>query len=152
MKKAMKVILLKNVPNLGQEGDVKEVALGYVRNFLIPRGLAEEATPEKIKAAEEKKAKKVQTAELDLAKAQELASKFNGQVIEVSARASEEGRLYAALPLAKIVAALKAKGLEVSKDSIKSSHIKEIGEHLVKIELEHNLEAAITLIINPEVK
>lgn len=148
----MKIILKKNVPNLGQEGEVKEVALGYVRNFLIPRGLAEEATPERIKAAEEKKAKKVETAELDLAKAQALASRLGGQVIELTARASEEGTLYAALPLAKIAAALKAKGFEVNKDSIKSSQIKEIGEHLVKIELEHGLEATITLIINPEAK
>lgn len=148
----MKVILLKNIPNLGQEGDVKDVALGYVRNFLIPQCLAEEATPERIEAAKEKRVKIAETAELDLAKAQALASSLDGQAIELTARSSEEGTLYAALPLAKIVAALKAKGFEVNKDSIKSSHIKEIGEHTVVINLEHGLEAKITLIINPEAK
>lgn len=148
----MKVILLKNVPNLGQEGDVKEAAMGYARNFLFIKNLAAEATPEKIKEAEEKRAKRAEVAQLDLAAAQEMAKKLEGQVIEVPARASEEGTLYATMPAAKIAAVLKAKGFEIKKENIQSGHIKEIGEHTVKIDLDHGLEARITLIINPEKK
>lgn len=148
----MKVILLKNVPNMGQAGEVKEVALGYARNFLFPRGLAEEATLEKIKAAEEKKVAKAATAELDLANAQDLAQRLEGQIIEIAAKASEEGTLYAVLAPAKITAALKARGFDLNKDQIQAGHIKEIGEHLVKINLDHGLEAAITLVVNAEKK
>jgi large subunit ribosomal protein L9 len=148
----MKVILLKNVPNLGQEGDVKEVAQGYARNFLFPKGLVAEATPEKIKQAQERKAAKAANSEKELAATQEMVKKLEGQVIEISARASEEGTLYASLPAAKIAAALKAKGFEVDKNNIKASHIKEIGEHEVAIGLDHGLEARINLVINPEKK
>jgi len=148
----MKVILLKNVPNLGLEGDVREVAMGYARNFLFLKNLAVEATAERIKEAETKKANKVKSAEVDLAKAEELARKLEGQAVEVSAKASEEGTLYATVSAAKIAAALKDKGFDVGKDQINAGHIKEIGEHTVVINLDHGLDAKITLIINPEKK
>jgi len=148
----MKVILLKNVPNLGLEGDVKDVAMGYARNFLFVKNLAVEASPERIKEAEEKRAKRAEMAESDLAEIEALAQKLEGQMIELSAKASEEGTLYATVSPAKIAAALKAKGFEVNKDQINAGHIKEIGEHTVVIGLDHGLEAKITLIINPEKK
>lgn len=148
----MKVVLLKNVKNFGQEGDVKEVAIGYARNFLLPQKLAVEATEDKIKEVEAKKTQKAKDAEIDLAKAQELVSKLDGLEIEISAKASAEGTLYGALSSAKIAAALKSKGFEVNKDDIKASHIKEIGEHEVVIDLEHGLHAKIVLIINEEKK
>ncbi|MFA6322696.1 MAG: 50S ribosomal protein L9 [Candidatus Buchananbacteria bacterium] len=148
----MKVILLKTIKNIGQEGDIKEVAIGYARNFLFPQKMAVEATADKIKEVEAKRAKKAQAAEADLVKAQELVNKLEGQAIEISARASDEGTLYGALPTAKIAAALKAKGFDIDKDSIKASHIKELGEHDVAIDLEHGLQARINLIINQEKK
>jgi len=146
----MKVILLKHVPELGDESDVKDVATGYARNFLIPKGLAKEATPESIAEAEARKAKMAKEAEFDLEKTETLASKLEGQTVEISAKASEEGTLYAAVSPAKISSALKEKGLEVRKEQIKAEHIKELGEHEVVINLDHGLEARITLIINSE--
>ena len=146
----MKVILLKDVPELGQRGDVKEVALGYARNFLIPKGLAKEATPEMVAEVEMQKQKEVKVAEQDLAQVEKLAQDLEGQVVELAAKASEEGRLYAAVSSAKIAAALKEKGFEVRKDQIIAEHIKEVGEHEILISLDHGLEARITLVINSE--
>ena len=150
MKKDMKVILLKNVPNLGEEGDVKEVALGYARNFLLPKGAAIEATPEKIKEVQARKEKEAEVAEEDLAKTQKLAHDLEGQIVEVSAKAAEQGSLYATISAVKIASALKEKGFEVRKDQIKAGHIKEIGEHEITINLDHGLDSRITLIINQE--
>jgi len=150
MQKHMKVILLKDVPNLGAKDDIKDVALGYGRNFLFPQGLAIEATPDAITELEARKAKEEKIAEMDLEKTEQLIQQLEGQVIEISAKASDEGTLYAAVSPAKIAAALKAKGFAVSKDQIAANHIKELGEHEIKINLDHGLEAVITLIINSE--
>lgn len=148
----MKVILLKNIKGLGNEGDIKEVAIGYARNYLFPQKLADEATADKIKLAEERKAKKVETAKAELEKSQAMASKLEGQAFEISARASEEGTLYASLSAAKIAAVLKSKGFEVKKENIKASHIKELGEYEIKVDLDHGLEANIVLIVNKDNK
>ena len=146
----MKVILLKDVKNLGLEGDIKDVAVGYARNFLIPNGLAEEATEEKIKEIQIQKEKKAKIAEDELEKTEQMVKKLEGQTIEISAKASEEGTLYAAVSPAKIASALKEKGFDIRSDQIKVSHIKELGEHEVLINLDHRLEARIDLIINSE--
>jgi len=146
----MKVILLQDVPELGKRGDIKEVALGYARNYLIPQGLAEEATDSAIAAVQAQKGKEAKIAEEDLAKAESLAAGLEGQTIEIQAKASEEGTLYGAISNSKIVSALKEKGFEVRKDQINAGHIKEIGDHEILINLDHGLEARITLIINSE--
>lgn len=150
MKKTMKVILLKDVKDLGHEGDVKEVASGHARNFLVPQGIAIEATEKAIAEAEAKKAKAAQQAEADLSKAEEMVTVLEGQIIEISLKASDEGTLYAAVSSAKVASALKEKGIEVPKDQINAGDIKEIGEHEITINLDHGLEARVTLIINSE--
>ena len=146
----MKVILLKDVKDVGNAGDVKEVALGYARNFLIPKGFAQEATPDAIAQVEANQAKKAAMAEKDLAKAEELAAKLDGREVEVTAKANEQGSLYAAISAAKVAGALKEQGFDVKKESIKVNDVKETGEHQVLVSLDHGLEAKITLIINPE--
>lgn len=150
MKKYMKVILLQNVSKLGNQGDIKDVAAGYARNFLVPKGLAEEATKDAIAQATAKRAKMAKDAEADLEKTEELVGKIEGQVIEVTAKASEEGTLYAALSVSKVVSALKNKGFDVRKDQIDIGGIKEIGEHEINLNLDHGLDARITLVVNSE--
>lgn len=146
----MKVILVKNVPKVGEKGEIREVAQGHARNFLIPKGFAKAATPEalaELKSFQERSAK---MAEADLAHAEELANRLEGQVIEITAKASDEGTLYAAIASAKVASALKAKGFEVSKEQLELGHIKELGEHEVVVDLDHGLDARITLVINAE--
>lgn len=146
----MKVILLERVPKLGEQGEVKEVALGYARNFLIPKGLAEEATTEAIAEALARKEKMAKQAEMDLVMAEALVQKLEGQTIEISAKASEEGTLYAAISSSKVATALQVKGFDVKKDQIILEGIKELGEHEIVINLDHGLEARVTLIVNSE--
>ena len=150
MKKLMKVILLKEIKNLGHSGDIKDVALGYARNYLIPQGLAEEATSQAIAEAQARKEKMAKQAEADLEKAESIVSKLEGQTVEISAKASSEGTLYAAVAASKVAAALKSKGFDIKKDQIKLDAVKEIGEHEVVIDLDHGLEARITLVVNSE--
>jgi len=146
----MKVILLKDVVELGVEGEVKDVSLGYARNYLIPKGLVEEATQEKIKEVEDKKAKESKNAEVDLEKIEKIIQKLEGQTVKISAKASEEGTLYAAVSAPKVAAVLKDMGFDIRKDQINVGHVKEIGEHELVINLDHGLEARVTLIINSE--
>ena len=146
----MKVILLKKVPELGDAGEIKEVAIGYARNFLLPQGLAQEATAQAIAIISAQQTKKAKEAEQDLVATEKLAAQLEGQVVEIAAKANEQGSLYAAVPPTKIAAALKAKGFVVEAEMIQAEHLKELGEQEVVINLAHRLEAKITLIINSE--
>src|SRR3989338_10159698 len=146
----MKVILLQNVRDLGEKGEVKEVALGYARNFLIPQGVVREATTDAVQEIEAQKARVAKQAEFDLQKTESLAQKLDGQIVEVTAKASEEGTLYAAISAVKVVSALKSKGFEVRKEQLALGHIKEVGEHELVVNLDHGLEARISLVVNPE--
>lgn len=146
----MKVILLKNIPKLGKLGDIKEVSTGYARNYLLPQNLASEATLEAISGIESMKTKMAKEAESELREAEKMAQTLEGITVEISAKASEEGTLYSALPVSKIVSALEDKGYKIKKENINSGHIKELGDHEVVINLTHGLEARITVIVNPQ--
>ena len=140
----MKVVLTKDVQNLGSSGEVKEVADGYARNFLIPGGFAKIATEASIKQAEELKIKRAKVAEEELAKAQELAGKLQGVSVEISSKADETGKLYAAVKQDDISKALADKGYKVEENRIMMDQpIKDIGDHEVTANLDHGLEVKI---------
>jgi len=149
----MKVILLRDVEKLGKRFDVKDVADGYARNFLLPKGLAKQATEAAIKQSEiEKKAAEL-AAEMDLKVAEEGVVALDGQEIEIKAKISEDGKLYGAITPVKLVKILKEKGFEIKKNQIKlSTPIKEVGEYDVALELSHGLEATIKIIVVEEEK
>ena len=150
MRKFLKVILLKKVEKLGELGDIKEVALGYARNFLIPRGLVEEATEKAIANIQAHKAELAKQAEIDLRHMEAIAAKLEGQTIEIKAKASEEGTLYAAITPAKIAQAIKDRGFDVRKEYIVAPTIKETGEYELTIKLDHGLEVRVTFVVSPE--
>ena len=146
----MRVILLQNVPKIGRQGDIKDVADGYARNFLLPKKLATAATPEAIAQQKTQLQKAAKQAELDLAATEKLASQLEGQAFEVSAKASENDTLYAAISPAKIVSLLKSRGFTITRNQVNTEGIKEIGEHEIKLSFDHGLEATITIIVNPQ--
>lgn len=147
----MKIILLQNVEGLGKEGDIKDVATGYARNFLIPRGLAEEATEDLIAQLEKKKEEEAREAEADLAKTENFASHLDGQEIEIFTKVSEESRLYAAVSPAKIAEELKKIGFQITSKQIEIKEpIKELGEYEVKINLPHGLEVKVTVMVKAQ--
>lgn len=149
----MKVILLRDVEKLGKKFDVKEVADGYARNFLIPKGLAKPATESALKTLEAEKAAAEAMAVEDLKKTEEMVAALDGQEIEIPAKAGEDGKLYGSLTPLKIAKTLKDKGMEIKKNQIKlSAPIKEVGEHEIIIEFPHGLEAKVKLIVAEETK
>lgn len=147
----MKVILLQDVEELGKKYEVKEVKDGHARNFLLPNKLAKPATKESLKWLADQKEVIEKEAEEDLKKAQELASQIDGLEVPISVKVGDEGQLFESINSQKISEKLKEMGFEVKKSQIKlADPIKELGEFPVNINLDHNLESEIKVIINGE--
>jgi large subunit ribosomal protein L9 len=147
----MKVIILKEKGGLGKVGDVKEVAGGYARNFLIPEGIAKPATEGAEKEIEILKETQTKKSEEELKSAEELAESLEGLSIEISAKADESGKLFAAISQEDISKALEKNGFKVEKSKINIAEpIKEVGEYEVMINLDHGLEARIEVVVARE--
>lgn len=147
----MKVILLEDAENIGKKHEVKEVKSGYARNFLIPRKIAKPATKQAIKWLEEQKEILAKQAEDDLKRAQEMASRLDGVEVTISLKVGDAGQLFEAVNAVKIAEKLNEMGFDITKPQVKLAEpIKEIGEFPVKIDLDHNLETEINLIITEE--
>ncbi len=147
----MKVILLKDVENVGKKYDIKEVKNGYGRNFLVQKGLAKPATKETIAWVEIQKSIEEKKSEEDLKKIQEKATSMDGQEVMVPVKVGDENQLFESINSQKIAEKLKELGFKVKKSQIMlETPIKELGEYPVKIKFEHNLEAEITVIITAE--
>ncbi len=131
----MKVILRQDVKKLGSEGEVKEVSDGYARNFLIPRGLAVEASKGHMKdlelqrKQEEEKHKKLQE------EAEQLKSQLEQDKVVVYQKTGEGGKLFGSVTNKDIAEQLKAKGYSVDKKKIEMDPIKTLGTHKVTIKL-----------------
>jgi len=147
----MKVILLKDLENVGKKFEVKEVADGHANNLLIPQGLAKPATKEALAWLEAQKEIASKLAEEGLKKVQELASSLDDLEVTIVMKVGEEGQLFESVNSQKIQERLKEMGFGVTKNQIKLEQpIKDLGEFPVKITFEHNLEATIRLIIIEE--
>ena len=147
----MRVILLQDVEKVGKKYEVKEVADGYARNFLIPKGLAKPATEGNLKWLEVQKEALRKRAEEELKKIQEQASNLDGLEVVIPVKIGNEGQLFESINTQKISEKLKELGFEIKKSQIALEEpIKELGEFPVKIHFEHNLEAEIRVIVSEE--
>ncbi len=147
----MKVILIKDIENLGKKYEIKEIADGYVRNFLLPNNLVKIATKKAVKELEKQKETEVEKAEEELKEIQQIVSKIDGQEIEIPVKIKESGELYGSVTIPKIIQVLKDKGFKIKKSQIKFKEpIKKIGEHSLIISFDHGLEAEIKVIIKQE--
>ena len=147
----MKVILLKDVEKLGKKGEVKNVADGYARNYLIPNKMAVLATKSELVKAEEQKKIEAEKAEKELKIYQEIANQIDGLELEISAKVVEEDKLFGTVTVSQIAEKLKEKNFEIKKEQIKlESPIKEIGEYEATVEFPHNLETKIKIIVVEE--
>jgi len=145
----MKVILLKKIKEIGNIGDIKEVADGYALNFLIPQKIAEPAIAENIAKLKKHKEEAIKMAEEDLILAQKNVKKLQGIVVELKGKCSVDGKLYSSITPSIIAEKLKEKGVSIKKKQINLiKPIKELGEHSVFIVLNHGLEAEITVIVH----
>jgi large subunit ribosomal protein L9 len=144
----MKVILKTTVENLGRPGDVKDVKPGYARNFLLPRRLAEAATPAALKYWEKGKEKRQAQVQTEIKAAKELAEKLAGVNLSFSVPASEEGKLFGSVGKADVLTSLKAAGYEVPKNSVRlESPIKTTGEHEVSLRLQPEVTAVVKVTV-----
>lgn len=133
----MKVILLADVRALGKKGEIKDVADGYGRNFLIGKKLALEATPQNLKHWEADQRKQAAKAAAELAEAKELAAKIKDMIVEVHEKAGEGGKLFGAVTNKEIADALSAKlGVVIDKRKIDMKDpIKALGVAEVSVRL-----------------
>lgn len=147
----MKVILKTRIPNLGYEWDVVTVKDGYARNFLLPKKLADVATPKLIKVAEKRMEERVKKMGELVASAKETAEKL-AQVELVFRKKARGTKLYGSIAEKDIQAALKKEHkLEIEKDAIRmKEHLKELGDHKVIIHLAEDVEAKVKVKIEAE--
>lgn len=139
----MKIILTHEVRTLGGPGDVIEVADGYARNYLIPRGLAQPATKGSLKQVETLRRTREVREIRDRAKAEELAGQIASLPIRVAAKAGEGGRLFGQVtPQAVAEAIAKAGGPKVDRRRLHfEGPIKNLGAHRVSLRLHPEVEA-----------
>ncbi|MFA5535978.1 MAG: 50S ribosomal protein L9 [Bacillota bacterium] len=133
----MKVILLKDVKKLGEKGDVVDVAEGYGRNYLVPRGLAKPATKGSLKEVEELQAREGARAQKQLETAQGLGGKLAGKVVEIPAKAGDKGRLFGSVTNKEVADAIEAQyKIKIDRRKIDlADGIKSLGDHPVTIKL-----------------
>lgn len=142
---------MEDVEDVGKKFDVKEVKDGHARNLLIPNKLAKPATKQNLKWLEIQKEALEKVAEEDLNKWEALASKIDGLEVPIAVKVGKEEELFESINAQKIAEKLKEMGYNVKKTHIKlEDPIKSIGEFPVKVNLDHNLEAEIKVIISAE--
>lgn len=130
----MKVILTKDHPTLGDEGEILEVANGYGRNFLLPRGLAYPATQHHIALFERAREKKKRLEEQSLVKARELATRMNEASCTITVAAGEGDTLYGSVNAAMIAEALTREGFEIDKHQVELEEpIKKLGIYTIPV-------------------
>jgi len=147
----MKVLLLRDQAKLGKAGEVKNVADGYARNYLIPRGLAVLATEGVLKQAETiRKAEERRQAQV-MAEAQAMANQLEGTTLVFRALAGETGKLYGSITAQDIVEAIqREKGITLDKRKVElRESLRSLGVHSVPIRLAANLSPIVTVIIEP---
>ena len=148
----MKVVFLKDVSAKGKRGDIKEVADGYARHFLLPRGLALPATPAAIKMANtESKDKAQRQARLE-EEAGEVISRIEGKELNFKVRAGSTGRLHGAITTADIAAELsRLADFEIDKKKIGLDEpLRQLGTHEVNILLVPGFETKVKVVIEEE--
>ncbi|HSB90971.1 MAG TPA: 50S ribosomal protein L9 [Anaerolineales bacterium] len=147
----MRVLLLKDVYKLGRAGDVKKVADGYGRNFLLPQGLAVLATPGALKQAD-----RIRTTATELRTRlnQEMgavAERLNGLNLTFPAKAGETGKLYGSITTAMLAEAVEREtGVKVDKRQIDSQPLKTLGVHKARIRLTVDLIPEVNIVVHRE--
>ncbi len=144
----MKVILLNDQRHLGKRGEIVDVKPGYGRNFLLPQGLAMQATQGNIKLFEQQRAKIDARHAKERDAAQEIANKMAGLRIEIPKRVGETDTLYGSVTAGDIAEALEKKGFTVDRRRLDlEGGIKTLGDHPVRVELHPDVVAEVTVAV-----
>ena len=143
----MKVILLKDVPKLGKRGDLMEASEGYARNFLIPKELAEEATPSKLNEWKARHESRQNREEKNRALAEEQRRNLQGRKVVLSVSAGEKGKLFGSITVADIADGIEAQlGIRIDKKDVRLEEtVRHTGAYPVVLRLFPGIEAQMTL-------
>ena len=151
----MKVIILQNIKGIGQIGDVKSVSDGYARNFLFPKKLAKLATDTALKEVDSLKKKQEAIQGLEKENTNKLAEQLKDVVLEFTRKATKTGKLFSSVTKENIAETLsKQVGFKIEPDSVNldehEDHIKQLGEHLVKVKLAPDVMAEVKVKVSAE--
>ena len=133
----MDIILKEDIPGIGHKDDIVTVKNGYARNYLIPKGLAKNATAAEKKMHEEVMRQRAHKEEKIKEEALELADKMNTLSLTIGAKTSTKGKIFGSVNTIQIAEALKQEGFEIDRKdiSIKEELIKEVGKYTAKVKL-----------------
>ena len=162
----MRVILLENIKNFGKMGNVKNVADGYARNFLLPRKMAKLATDVALKEIDSLKKKLEATQKLEIDNAAKLAEQLKDTVLKFTRKATKTGKIYSAVTKENIAEMLNTQihstssgqvGLRIQPDAVnleehEGGHVKQLGEHIIKVELAPEVMAEIKIKVSADTK
>ena len=144
----MKVILQADVKGTGKKGELKQVSDGYARNFLLPKGLAIEATAQAVSELKNRDAAAAHHKAEEKAAAEENRDKIHGKIVRLHAKAGENGRLFGAVTAREIGEGLKEQyGVHVDKRKITAPDIKELGSYTCEVKLYNGVIAEITVAV-----
>lgn len=147
----MKVIFKQDVKGQGKAGDVKEVADGYARNYLLPRGLAVEATPGNLKALQEVKAREREKALKADEEARQVKERLEQLAFTITAKAGENGRLFGAVTSKHISDQLKQHDIHVDRKKIQLDEpIRELGTFPVTVKLRPGIAATLNVHVSEQ--
>lgn len=142
----MQVILNQNVETLGTVGQVIEVRDGYARNFLLPRGLAQVATPENVRIVERQKAKEIEKEKSTKAEAEALAQKIGALALTIEVNAGEDDKLFGSVTNVDVAELLSKQGFEVDKKNVLiKTPIRKTGTYQVDVRCYHSVRASVKL-------
>jgi len=148
----MKVILLKQVRGLGQIGEIKTVADGYARNFLIPRGLADMLSSHSLNIMEAQKKKLIRIKNIELKNNLQEIKKIKSKKFEIKAKADNKGTLYAKITSKIIAEELSRQGYKIASQAVKLNEtIKKVGEYKIQLSLEGESAEVIIEVNNKSV-
>jgi large subunit ribosomal protein L9 len=148
----VKVVLREDVESLGKKGDLLDVADGYARNYLVPRGLALQATKGVVAQSEAMRRNREAREVRDREAAQQLADRLTGTPVVVTARAGEGGKLFGSVTTADIAAAVEsATGVEVDRRKLTLAEpIREVGDVEVPLRLHADVEVVLAVSVAAE--
>lgn len=145
----MKLVLTQDVPSLGKAGDVKEVAGGYARNYLLPRKLAVAATEEELRRVEQRREAAARQQEKLRAQHQSLADKLAGVTVTLKAKVGDQSRLYGSITAKDLADALHDQAkIDVDRRIIElEDPIRTLGAHHVPVHVAGDLRPQITVVV-----
>jgi large subunit ribosomal protein L9 len=148
----MKVVFLEDVSTKGKKGEIRDVADGYARNYLIPKGLAVVATPGAMKQAQEKLASQEKVIERKKYDLKALAGKINGRELHFIAKAGDKGRIHGSITATDIAKTLSEVANEpVDKKKIELEEpLKSLGEYDINIRFYKEINARVKVIVEEE--